>query len=148
MEYQTLDTLGQVAELYPDIPAENRMSNQERLQRWADLLSQAPARQLSTLEGTEYVSGSRQAEMRSDNSPISVAFADSLLRRDGLKSDTYGEAKRFFGLSDSELHHVVCYCHFGRSMTAGTAAGRVRSIISTAGQPLGRVTRAWQALIG
>jgi hypothetical protein len=147
MEYQTLDTLRQVAELYPDVPAEKGLSNTERLQRWADLLGRAPGQQLSTLEGTEFVSGARQAGMRSDNSPISVAFADPVLRREGLKDDTYGEAKRFFGISDSELHHIVCYCHFGRSMTAGTAASRVRSIVSMPGAR-GRMARMWQALIG
>jgi hypothetical protein len=147
MEYQTLDTLRRIAELHPDGPPETSMTNQERLQRWADLLNRDPAQQLSTLEGTEYAQGSRQAAMRSDNSPISVAFADPVLRREGMKDDTYGEAKRFFGLSDSELHHVVCYCHFGRSMTAGTAASRVRSMVG-GGLARSRVARAWQALIG
>jgi hypothetical protein len=86
--------------------------------------------------------------MRRDNSPFSVAFADPILRGEGLKNDTYGEAKRFFGLSDEELHHIVCYCHLGNSMRAGTAAGRVRAIVSIASPSRGLMARTWQALIG
>jgi hypothetical protein len=32
-----------------------------------------------------------------------------LLRAAGLENDTYGEAKRFFELSDGQLHRIVCY---------------------------------------
>ncbi|TGR74211.1 hypothetical protein EN836_33420, partial [Mesorhizobium sp. M1C.F.Ca.ET.193.01.1.1] len=54
---------------------------------------------------------------------------DPLLRAAGLRSDTYGEAKRFFELSDWQLHDVVCSCHTGATMQASWAAARVRRII-------------------
>ena len=66
--------------------------------------------------------------MRSIGSPLSVAFEDPVLRAEGLTSDTYGDAKRFFQLSDWQLHNIVCYCHHGVTMTAGTAARHVRAV--------------------
>jgi hypothetical protein len=60
--------------------------------------------------------------MRSDGSPISVAFADPVLRAAGLENDSYGEAKRFFELTDRQLHKIICYCHFGATVNAATAA--------------------------
>ena len=68
--------------------------------------------------------------MRYVATPISVAFADPVLRAAGLKNDTYGEAKRFFEISDTALHDVLCYCHHGATMTAASAAERVRAIIT------------------
>jgi hypothetical protein len=49
-----------------------------------------------------------RAAMRSDSSPISVAFADPVLRAAGLENDSYGEAKRFFKLTDRQLHKIIC----------------------------------------
>ena len=65
--------------------------------------------------------------MRCDNSAISVAFSDPLLRSAGLESDTYGEAKRFFELSDGQLHPIVCFCHFGMTVSAARTAGYIRA---------------------
>src|SRR3546814_6196482 len=67
--------------------------------------------------------------IRVANSPISVAFDDPVLRADGMTDDSYGEAKRFFGISDQQLHAIVCYCHFCSTMSAESAALRVRSIV-------------------
>ena len=63
--------------------------------------------------------------MRSSGSPLWVAFEDPVLRAEGLTSDTYGEAKRFFELTDRQLHNIVCYCHHGVTMTAETTARHV-----------------------
>ena len=52
--------------------------------------------------------------MRGEQSPLTVAFEDPMLRVEGLRNDSYGEAKRFFELTDSQLHRIVCYCHFAR----------------------------------
>jgi hypothetical protein len=68
--------------------------------------------------------------MRGDSSPISVAFEDPVLRATGLESDSYGEAKRFFELSDRQLHEIICYCHFGRTVNAATAARHIRAAIT------------------
>jgi hypothetical protein len=142
MRHTTLDQLADTAEL-----GKAAMSRQERLERWADLLGREPHRRLNTLDGTEYRTGEAQAKLRADNSPISVAYADAVLRAEGLADDTYGEARRFFELSNRELHHVLCYCHFGRTMTAEAAALRV-STFAKAGRAFDTVTRAWRSLIG
>ena len=72
----------------------------------------------------EFIAG----RMRDDDTPISVAFADPILRAAGMENDSYGEAKRFFELSDGELHELVCFCHFGERVSAATVARRVRKM--------------------
>ena len=46
-------------------------------------------------------------EMRGDDTPISLAFRNPVLRASGMTNDTYGEAKRFFELSDGQLHDAA-----------------------------------------
>ena len=128
MKHQRLDELQTVAEVKQQPP--QAMTRSERLYRWAELLEENPGRRLSTLNQTEYQPAAARELMRSDGSPISVACADAMLRGAGMKDDSYGEARRFFELSDDELHDVVCYCHFGETVTAATAARHVRSAIN------------------
>jgi hypothetical protein len=109
------------------------MDRTQRLQRWAELLERQPARLLSALPGTEYYPSHERDLMRSFGSAITVAFEDPLLRREGLANDSYGEAKRFFELSDGQLHNVVCHCHVGETMHASRAALCVRSAIGGMG---------------
>ena len=66
--------------------------------------------------------------MRADDSPLSVAFSDPRLRAEGLAGDTIGDAAAFFGISERELHNIVCFCHSGETMSAETAAARVRIV--------------------
>jgi hypothetical protein len=133
MKHRTAEELRRVAEVYRERPRDVVMSRGERLARWAEILEQQPGRHLSTLHGTEYRMGAARDDMRADNSPISVAFSDAILRAEGLKNDTYGEAKRFFGVSDWQLHDILCYCHYGVTMAAAAAARGVRAAI--AGDP-------------
>jgi hypothetical protein len=94
-----------------------------------ELLELSPHRRLATLYQTEHQPTSVLSLLRSDNSPISVAFEDPILRAAGLENDTYGQAKKFFSLTDGELHNVLCYCHFGATVSAATAAHYVRGIL-------------------
>lgn len=126
MKHQTLDQLQAVAEVderYPKV-----LSRTARLERWAELLEADPNRRLYTLHQTEYQAVGLRADMRGDDTPISVAFKDPFLNAAGMKNDTYGEAKRFFELTDGQLHDVICYCHFGATVSAATAARNVRAI--------------------
>jgi hypothetical protein len=123
MEYKTVEQLERVAEIHPIV------SKTEKLRHWADLLERQPERSLSTFFETEYESPAERAALRRDDSAVSVAFEDPLLRAAGLKDDTYGEAKRFFEVSDWELHRIVCYCHYGTTMSARAAASAVRAIM-------------------
>src|SRR5215207_5715339 len=134
MQHKTQEQLQRVAAVYPN-EARPAMTRSERLERWAELLDRDPGRRLSTLSGTEYQPDDARDTMRSVGSPFSVAFEDPVLRAEGLAGDGYGDAKRFFELTDRQLHNIVCYCHHGTSMTAEAAAGRVRAAVGGSGNP-------------
>jgi len=144
MEHKTLEQLERVAEVR-DQPQTPVLTPIQRLERWADLLEGEPDRHLNTLHGTEYQTATARDAMRCANSPISVAFADPVLHDAGLSDDTYGTAKRFFEISDHELHEALCYCHYGPTMRAGTAARSVRGIIAHRTNP-GILSRVRSAL--
>lgn len=141
MKHQSLEELHAVAEVRPDL--QPGMTRTQRLERWAHLLERQPMRLLTALEGTEYRPLPERNTMRSTGSPISVAFEDPILRDDGLADDSYGEAKRYFELSDHQLHEIVCYCHVGTSMAASRAAHCVRSAIEGRGFFAGLRLSAW-----
>ena len=107
----------------------------ERLLHWADALDRMGGARLHTFWRTEHAAPSLRASMRSDGSPLAVAFADPVLRIAGLKDDSYAEARRFFQLTDYELHWIVCYCHFGETVSAEAAARQVRAM-AAAGPPI------------
>jgi hypothetical protein len=136
MEYKTLGELAGEAEvsLEPALVS-TPMTKRERLERWAMLLEREPQRQLSSVEEVEYGTTGEQEAKRADNSALAVAFADPVLRAHGLINDRVGTAAAFFELSHWEIHQLVCSCHYGRSMAAGTAAMRVRAIARRA-EPL------------
>jgi len=126
MKHVALEQLKAVAEVHPD-QFRPVLTRPERLERWAELLERDPGRHLRTLPGTEYAPTRERDTMRRFGSPISVAFADPVLRAAGLEDDSYGEAKRFFEMSDRQLHEIVCYCHFGATVTGAAAAGCIRA---------------------
>jgi len=126
MERKTVDELKGVAEIHGA-----QMSKQQRLLRWADLLDRQANRMLNSLMEVEYASPQARAEMQVDNSALSIAFEDPVLRAEGLKSDKFGDAANFFELSEDEAHWVVCYCHHGRQVDARTVAGAVRDLART-----------------
>ncbi|MGH6805959.1 MAG: hypothetical protein ACREEJ_03780 [Ensifer adhaerens] len=129
MKHHTREQLQVFAQIEPDYRPLS-MSRRERLERWAELLEQSPTRHLATLYETEHQPTTVRDSLRNDGSPISVAFADPMLRAAGMEDDTYGEALRFFELRDWQLHGVICYCHFGATVNAETAARLVRSILT------------------
>ncbi|MFB9983347.1 hypothetical protein ACFSQQ_07180 [Mesorhizobium kowhaii] len=145
MKHQTIEQLQIVAEIDQAYPRQ-AMSRSERLERWAELLERNPDRRLSTLPQTEYQPVRARGAMRGDGSPISVAFEDPVLRAAGLENDNYGEAKRFFELTDRQLHEIICYCHFGATVTAATAARHIRAV-RTGRQP-GMFARLRDAFVG
>ena len=137
MKHLTLEQLQILDRTDPDYPHQ-ALSRNERLERWAELLEANPERRLTTLYQTEFQSAGTRDAMRADGSALTVAFEDSYLRASGLADDTYGEAKRFFELTDHQLHRMVCYCHFGANVSAGTTARYVRRFLpSTQGGVIG-----------
>jgi hypothetical protein len=145
MKHRTLEQLQIVAAVDHGY-LRQAMSRSERLERWAELLERNPDRRLSTLHQTEYQPARARAAMRGDGSPISVAFEDPVLRAAGLQNDNYGEARRFFELTDRQLHEIICYCHFGATVNAVTAARHIRAAI--AGRQRGLFARMHEAFVG
>src|SRR5690349_9414115 len=144
MKHQSLDKLQVVAEVDRNY-ARPEMTHSERLGRWAELLERSPEERLNTLRETEYQLDSVRARMREDGSALSVAFQDQVLRDAGLKDDTYGEAKRFFELTDGQLHEVICYCHLGETVSAATTARHIRSVLT--GKRPGMFARMHEAFV-
>ena len=132
MKHQSLSELTQIADVAPEKPA---MSKRERLERWAECLERDPERRLRSLDGIEYGPKARRREARESDSPISVAFADPVLREEGLKSDELGDALDFFEMSFGDAHRVLCSCMHGRTMQASDVAQRVRDVVNP-GLPL------------
>jgi hypothetical protein len=144
MQRKTQEELQRIAVIHPN-ESPPAMTRAERLERWAELLSKEPSRRLSTLHRTEHCEPATRDRLRSFGSPISIAFEDPVLRALGLADDSYGEAKRFFELTDWELHDIVCYCHHSETMTAETAAQRVRWAAKRSGfaGAIGRIAGAF-----
>lgn len=129
MEYKTLGQLAGEAEIRLEpVFTSTPLTKRERLERWAMLLDRQPERQLASVEEVEYGTLPQQQAKRADDSALAVAFTDPVLREQGLKSDRVGDAAKFFELSHWEIHQLVCSCHHGRTMSAGTAALRVRAM--------------------
>lgn len=105
-----------------------QLTRTQRLERWAIALERLGDAPLRTLRETEHQHYYERQQMREDNSPLTVAFDEPVLRSAGLKDDTFGEAARFFSLTDWELHNVLCYCHYGATVSAREVATRVRAM--------------------
>lgn len=134
MKHQSRERLVGIAGVRNDVGA-HALTREERLERWAELLARTPERRLNTLFETEFQPISAREAMRCEDSPLGVAFEDALLRKQGLKGDSYGEAKRFFGLSDLEMHQLVCSCHTGETVRSGIVAECVRAVAEPGPSP-------------
>jgi hypothetical protein len=110
-----------------------KLTRKELLERWALALERRKGVRLCTLRETEYKPAKEQAALRQENSPLTVAFEDPVLRSAGLANDTFGEVARFFELSHWQLHEVVCNCHFGDSVAADVVAACVRRLSGRTG---------------
>lgn len=134
MEHKDLDYLRSVADVQP-----KPMTRQERLERWISLLERDPTLRLNSLGEIEYKPPAERALVREDNSPLTIAYADPILRADGLASDRLGDAMRYFELSDGQAHYALCSCLSGHMAESGAFARRLRN---TTGNT------AWQTAIG
>ena len=113
---------------YAAVIRPQELSKKELLERWALALEKRKGSRLCTLRETEHQPPKEQVTLREENSPLTVAFEDPVLRSAGLASDQFGEIARFFGLSPWQLHDVVCNCHFGETVAAEVVAARVRHL--------------------
>jgi hypothetical protein len=127
MEHRHVDQLRSVADVDAALPT-GMLSRREKLERWAAVLDEEPERQLSSLGEIEFQPVAARGSLRADRSPLAVAFADPVLRSQGLKSDRLGDAMAFFDLSENQTHRLLCSCMNGQSIRAGTAARQIRAI--------------------
>ena len=125
MDHKPLAQLRALADVQP---AERTvvMPRAQRLQRWIELLNEDPERRLRSLHEFEHLSAAQRRECRTDDSPLSIAYADPFLRSAGLKSDSAGDCMDFFELNDRQLHQAFCSCHVGIRLSSRSAAQRLR----------------------
>lgn len=145
MEHRTFEDLQKLA---TTLPIHGAMSRRQRLERWAMVLEEEPDRPLKLLRQVEYLSASMRASIRGDTSPLAIAFADPVLRQEGLTGDTLGEAESFFSLPRRHAHYLLCDCYFQGSVNAGLVASRVRVIarrptLAERWDVVRRTVRAW-----
>ena len=128
MEYRTLGEIKGLATVTRLRAAP--MSRRERLQRWAAVLDGNPTQAIKPLVRVEFLPRQERMLVRRDDSPLTIAFRDPVLREEGLAGDCLGDAMKFFELSDHEAHYLVCDCHYhgGMTMTPEGVAKRVRSL--------------------
>lgn len=128
MEHRSAHDLRAIAEVSPTPPA--ALDRRGRLERWADLLERDAGRRINLVHELEFATRAAQAQMRADDSALTVAYADPLFRSLGLESDRVGDGQRFFGLNQSQTHRLLCSCMHGASMRAGDASRLIRGVIN------------------
>ena len=143
MEFASRDQIAGVAELHE--AGRGLRTRAERLARWAEVLKRDPDRTLRSLGEIEFVPEGEREALRADGSPLTVAFKDPLLRIAGLESDRYGDAVRFFELSEREAHRLLCSYMNGWSMRAGVVGSRVEQV---AEQKPSRILARWLGIWG
>jgi len=109
MKYRAIEQIQQTAIISPEAIL---ATCSQRLARWAYLLEGHDAH-LRLLQGVEFRPVNERGSLRTDKSPLTLAYADPLLRSQGLNGDTYGAALGFFQISEKRMHRIVCSClHF------------------------------------
>ena len=123
MKHMSPDDIERSAEAIPS----GVMTRAERLERWANMLEQHVGPILA-LNGIEYLRCKERREHKGNHAPMTIAFADPILRDQGLSGDTLGEAMDFFGLSKQAVHELFCDCHHRGTMTGSGLAESLREI--------------------
>jgi hypothetical protein len=128
MEHKPLAELQTIADVKIAEPTAP-MSREQRLQRWIEVLEANGNRKLRSLYQIEYLSAQERREYCSNSSPLVVAYEDSVLRAEGLKSDRVGDCLAFFQITERQVHHAFCSCHVGSTFSARDAAARLRHLL-------------------
>ncbi len=99
------------------------MTKAQKLERWAQIIDKSPI-PLSTTHGLEYCASADLLQWR--NSPMALAAADPVFQDAGLTGTTVGDVRKFFELSNEELHSFSCDCH--GSVSNAQMSQRLRNI--------------------
>jgi hypothetical protein len=125
MKHQTPEQLREAAAIVAANPL-TTMTRKERLNRWADLLEVHPG-SIEALYRIEYLTeADRRAYRGSESTPLAIAFSDPVLRGDGLRGNTLGDAMDYFAMNDEDAHRLLCDCHYMGSLTGHSLAARLR----------------------
>lgn len=144
MEQKPLVELQAIADVR--FPEKGPLTREQRLERWIELLQADPERKLRSLHEIEHLSDASRRECRAENSPLTVAYEDPILRSTGLRSDRVGDCTDFFELSDKQMHHAFCSCHVGATLTAREAAERLRQVMRRDAFRRSLTSRLWPTL--
>ena len=128
MEHKPLLELQAVADVKIAEPAPP-MTREQRLERWIEVLEASATRRLRSFYEIEYLSSQGRHECRSNDSPLTVAYEDSVLRAEGLRSDRVGDCMGFFEITERQLHNAFCSCHVGATFSARDAADQLRHLV-------------------
>jgi hypothetical protein len=128
MEHRPLEELRNTATVsIAPSPQERRRLRRARLERLATILEQHEG-PLNLFSRVEYLPASERSLLRTNDSPLTIAYRDPVLRAWGLAGDRMGDAIEFFDFSTHEAHHLLCDCHSFGPMTGQMMAARVRAI--------------------
>jgi hypothetical protein len=137
MRRQSIEQLNGIAKV---TPAQGEgLSKRARMRRWAELLDRLGQQSLTPLSSVEYYAERERSQLRGDYTPIALAYADPVLRGEGLSGDTFGDAQTFFGLNGADAHYLLCDCHYQGRMDGRTVAKRLRAMADP--NPLYRMWR-------
>jgi len=81
MKHTPVSEVSRVADVHA-IPLKPPLTRVERLERWAEALEREPDRVLTSLEEIEWRSEDERGAMRTECSPVTVAYEDPVLRAD------------------------------------------------------------------
>jgi len=130
MEHKPFVDLQAIADLKQEYRGLTRL---DRLTRWAELLESQTDRELAPLREIEWREPPERRAVRAENSPLTVAYEDPVLRAEGLASDRLGDVMDFFEITERDAHkRSAPVTYRGRSMRAMRQAayepssGRIR----------------------
>jgi hypothetical protein len=127
MRHASLDVLKQTATVIPAEEAPRTMTRKEKMERWADIV-EAYGDSLRPFYQVEYLSRQERRGLKGDNTPLALAYADPVLRAQGLTSDNYDVGRTFFQMSEPEAHRLLCDCHYPGGMHSSQVAARIRTL--------------------
>jgi hypothetical protein len=88
------------------------MTRSEKLERWATLIEAYP-HLVALFDRLEHMRPIDRERAQVTGSAFSLAARDPVLKDAGLAGGTVGDVKKFFELSDDELHAFSCNCGGG-----------------------------------
>ena len=126
MEQRSVESLRGIAEVHFVPPAP--LDRAQRFEAWAKALERQGGASVRLFHQLEFMPRCDWGPLRVEDSPLTIAYNDPVLRAAGLQSDRLGDAMAFFELGESDTHRMLCSCMHGAAMSATRAAAIVRQV--------------------